>query len=184
MSDELEIRVSDAEREQAVARLRDASAEGRLTLEELAARTGWAYGAQTRGELVQVTSDLPATPAQTAPVERQRPRFVVAVFAPVFRRHRWRLGRRTFVFSLFAPTFFDLGAAVVEDEQATITVLSIFAPVNLTVPSGVELETSVLAIFAPIRELGDAGTLSPAAPRVRVNGLSIFAPVFVRHGRS
>ncbi|HEX5146065.1 MAG TPA: hypothetical protein VFV85_03510 [Conexibacter sp.] len=71
-----------------------------------------------------------------------------------------------------------------EDEQATITVLSIFAPVNLTVPSGVELETSVLAIFAPIRERGDAGTLSPAAPRVRVNGLSIFAPVFVRHGRS
>jgi hypothetical protein len=77
MSDELEIRVSDVEREQAVARLRDASTEGRLTL-----------------------------------------------------------------------------------------------------------ETSVLAIFAPIRDLGDAGPLTPAAPRIRVNGVSIFAPVFVKHRRS
>jgi hypothetical protein len=184
MSDELEIRVSDVEREQAVARLREASTEGRLTLDELASRTGWAYAAQTRGELVQVTRDLPVAPARTAPVEKQRPRFVIAVFAPVFRRHRWRLGRRTFVFSLFAPTFFDLGAAVVEDEQATITVLSIFAPVNVTVPPGVDLETSVLAIFAPIRDLGDSGPLTPAPPRIRLNGVSIFAPVFVKHRRS
>ena len=168
----------------AVARLREASTEGRLTLDELAARTAWAYGAQTRGELVQVTHDLPAAPAQAAPVEKQRPRFVIAVFAPVFRRHRWRLGRRTFVFSLFAPTFFDLGAAVVEGDEATITVLSIFAPVNVTVPSGVELETSVLAVFAPIRDLGDSGPLTPSAPRVRINGVSIFAPLFVKHGRS
>ena len=39
MSGELEKRASDAEREQVVVRLRDASAEGRLTLEELADRT-------------------------------------------------------------------------------------------------------------------------------------------------
>jgi Domain of unknown function (DUF1707) len=184
MSDELEIRVSDAEREQAVARLRKASTDGRLTLDELAARTGWAYGAQTRGELVQVTRDLPAAPTESAPVRKQRPRFVVAVFAPVFRRHRWRLGRRTFVFSLFAPTFFDLGAAVVEGELATITVLSIFAPVNVTVPAGLDLETSMLAIFAPVRDRGDPGPLTPGSPRIRVNGLSIFAPVFVKHRRS
>ena len=53
MNDEL--RVSDVEREQVVARLREASAEGRLTLDELASRTGSAYVARTRGELVQVT---------------------------------------------------------------------------------------------------------------------------------
>ena len=57
MSDEL--RTSDAERETAVARLRDASAEGRLTLDELALRTGSAYAARTHGELASVTADLP-----------------------------------------------------------------------------------------------------------------------------
>ena len=38
-------RASDAERERAVGRLREAATEGRLTLEELADRTGLAYGA-------------------------------------------------------------------------------------------------------------------------------------------
>ena len=48
MSDEL--RASDAEREQAVVRLRGASADGRLTLDELVARTGVALeGAHARG---------------------------------------------------------------------------------------------------------------------------------------
>jgi hypothetical protein len=43
MNGELEKRASDAEREQVVVRLRDTSAEGRLTLEELAERTALAY---------------------------------------------------------------------------------------------------------------------------------------------
>jgi len=46
----------------------------------------------------------------------------------VHRRKRWRLGRRTLVVSLFAPTFFDLGAATLESDDARITVFSVFAP--------------------------------------------------------
>ena len=60
-----EHRVSDAEREAAVVLLRDASTDGRLTLEELGDRTGLAYAAATNGELERVTVDLPA---------RRRPR--------------------------------------------------------------------------------------------------------------
>jgi hypothetical protein len=40
-------RASDAEREATVARLREAAAEGRLSVEELAARIDAAYGATT-----------------------------------------------------------------------------------------------------------------------------------------
>lgn len=181
MSDEL--RVSDGEREQAVARLREASAEGRLTLDELAARTGSAYVAQTRGELVKVTHDLPAT-QHRAPERKQRPRFVIGVFAPVWRRNRWKLGRRTIVVALFAPTFFDLRSATLEDEDATITVFSLFAPVNVTAPEHVDVELNAFGVFAPVRELGSPGELAPSAPRVRVNGVSLFAPVFVSFKRS
>src|SRR4029079_3727863 len=60
MSGELEKRASDAEREQVVVRLRDASAEGRLTLEELADRTALAYTARSHAELGPLTDDLPA----------------------------------------------------------------------------------------------------------------------------
>ena len=71
MSGELEKRASDAEREQTVARLRDASAEGRLTLEELAERTTLAYRASTHAELEPLTADLPAAAAPlTAPAAR------------------------------------------------------------------------------------------------------------------
>jgi hypothetical protein len=66
-------RASDSEREDAVAVLRQAAAEGRLSLDELDERTSAAYGAATRGELARVLDDLPAkAPAGRA---HKRPRF-------------------------------------------------------------------------------------------------------------
>ena len=178
---------SDGEREQAVARLRDASAEGRLTLDELAARTGSAYAARTHGELVAVTADLPAAAAPTgAPAPRRPsrlPGLVLGIFAPVGRRRRWRLRARTLVFTVFAPATLDLRVATFEAEVPTIVLLSVFAPVTITAPEHVEVDTFVLPIFAPLRESGDPGILAPAAPRVRVVGLSVFAPVFVKYAK-
>jgi DUF1707 SHOCT-like domain len=182
-----ELRASDAERERAVVRLREASAEGRLTLEELATRTGDAYLARTHGELVKVTADLPETATAAAPAvpePRERPGFVVGFFAPVRRRGRWHLKRKTIVLSVFAPVFLDLRPSRFEHESATISIFSLFAPVQVTVPEHVDVDVSVVAIFAPVQERGSPGELAPAAPRVRVNGLSIFAPVFVRVERS
>jgi hypothetical protein len=178
-----ELRASDTERDRAVARLREASAEGRLTLDELVARTGVALEARTLGDLERVTADLPATQTQTptAAPPRERTRLVLAVFAPVYRRKRWRLGRRTLVVSVFAPTFFDLGSATLESGEATITVFSVFAPVNVTAPAHVDVDASVVSIFAPFRELGSAGELRPGAPRVSINGLTLFAPFFLRY---
>jgi hypothetical protein len=175
-----ELRASDAEREQAVARLREASAEGRLTFDELVARTGTALEARTRGDLDRVTADLPAAAEARTP-ERTRTRLVLAVFAPVHRRKRWRLGRQTLVVSLFAPTFFDLGSATLESDEATITVFSVFAPVNVTAPAHADIESGVVSIFAPFRELGSPGEVRPGAPRVRINGLTLFAPFFLRY---
>lgn len=182
MSDEL--LASDADREAAVVRLRDASAEGRLTLDELAARTGSAYTARTHGDLVAVTADLPALPAAPVAARRRRPALVVGIFAPVTRRKRRRLARHTLVVSVFAPATLDLRPAVFEGGTATIEIAGVFAPVTVVVPRHVDVDTSVLAVFAPVRELGDPGALSPGAPRVRIVGVSVFAPVFVRYADS
>src|SRR5205823_12434496 len=70
MSDLPAIRASDAEREQAVVRLRDASVEGRLTLEEFTARMTVAYEARTHDELAALVRDLPE---HTAPVPARKP---------------------------------------------------------------------------------------------------------------
>jgi hypothetical protein len=57
-----DIRVSDAEREEVVERLREHTAAGRLTPEELDERIDEAYAARTRGELDRVMRELPVRP--------------------------------------------------------------------------------------------------------------------------
>ncbi len=54
------VRASDADRDAVAGRLREAHAEGRLTVEEFTERLDAAYAARTHGDLVPLTSDLPA----------------------------------------------------------------------------------------------------------------------------
>lgn len=53
------VRVSDADRETIVARLSEATAEGRLSIEEFSERSRYAYASRTWGELSTVLHDLP-----------------------------------------------------------------------------------------------------------------------------
>src|SRR5262245_4331067 len=53
------VRASDTDRHQVADRLRDAAAEGRLTLDELEERLEGVYGAKTYAELEPYTYDLP-----------------------------------------------------------------------------------------------------------------------------
>jgi Domain of unknown function (DUF1707) len=179
MSGGLEKRASDAEREQAVVRLRDASADGRLTLEELADRTSLAYRAGTHADLEPLTADLPAVAAPAAPARAPRRRWLVGFFAPVTRSGRRAFGERNVVLSIFAPARLDLRQAQVSGGEAVITVFSLFAPVFVTIPEHVDVESSIVAVLAPVHE-GAPGDVPPNAPRVRIRGFSLFGPVFVR----
>ncbi|WP_232666153.1 DUF1707 SHOCT-like domain-containing protein [Pseudonocardia sp. TRM90224] len=58
------VRVSDDEREVVATRIRDAAAEGRLTLEEADERQVAAYAARTADDLAALTTDLPEPPPQ------------------------------------------------------------------------------------------------------------------------
>jgi len=94
------MRASDDERDRVVEVLKEQTAQGRLTLEELEERTGAAYAARTRLELHQLTEDLPAAGVlgrgERGPIARdQRPpdrmpawRIVLACCCGVPRR--WR----------------------------------------------------------------------------------------------
>ena len=64
------IRVSDADRERAAARLREHFAEGRLSSDEMGERISAALSAKTAGDLRRILADLPApapVPAQPWP---------------------------------------------------------------------------------------------------------------------
>ena len=57
------LRVSHADRDQVVASLKDAFVAGMLTRDELDMRVGRALAARTRGDLAELTGDLPPVPA-------------------------------------------------------------------------------------------------------------------------
>jgi uncharacterized protein DUF1707 len=65
--DDESLRVSDADREQAVASLRQHLLAGRLTLDEFSERVGAALQARVGAELARAQEDLPAIPAGAPP---------------------------------------------------------------------------------------------------------------------
>ncbi len=64
------MRAGDADRDDTIAELREAYAQGRLTQDEFSERLGQAHQAKTYGELDRITSDLPAS---ASPVPAPRP---------------------------------------------------------------------------------------------------------------
>ena len=172
MSDELDLRVSDVQRERVAVTLREHCAEGRLTLEELSERLDEAYRARTAGELEAAVRELPA---EAAPRPRRSPkRFTVAIFGGVERRGRWRVPRRSFVLTLFGGSDLDLRHAEIDSDVVTIWVFDIFGGADVYVPEGVEVDVGGFALFGGIDEHGADTPPRPGSPLVRVRGLTLF----------
>jgi len=89
-----DIRVSDAERDQAVARLSEHFQAGRLTQEEFEDRSGRALQARTGGDLSVLFTDLPqntvSAPTVADPAAGQQPQLGPGI---VRRADRLRVGR-------------------------------------------------------------------------------------------
>jgi Domain of unknown function (DUF1707) len=69
----VELRASHADREQVADRLREAAADGRITMDELEERLETAYTSMTHAELRPLTRDLAASAAPaSAPAARER----------------------------------------------------------------------------------------------------------------
>jgi Flp pilus assembly protein TadB len=62
------LRVSDAERDQAVSRLSEHFQAGRLTMEEFDERSDQALRAKTRADIATLFTDLPSGPPKAPPV--------------------------------------------------------------------------------------------------------------------
>jgi hypothetical protein len=174
---------SDAERDRVVARLRDASVEGRLTLEEFTGRITNAYEARTHGELDELVRDLPvqAAPEQQAPARR----WVISLMGNASRRGHWRVGKRTFVICSMGNATVDLRDAVLAGPEVSIHVLVSMGNVTIIVPEGVEVELSAIPLMGNRMDLTHSTSkhAKQGAPRVRVSGIVSMGNLFVRQGR-
>jgi hypothetical protein len=172
--DEPAVRASDAEREQTVVQLRDATAEGRLTLDEFSQRVEAAYAAKTQHALESLTGDLPAT-AAAVPASRRKPRsFTISIFGGIDRKGRWRVAHHHWVLSIFGGSDLDLRDASLEGGDATISVVDLFGGTDLYVPDGIEVDFNGFGLFGGADEHGGDLPTRPGAPLLRVRAFSMF----------
>jgi hypothetical protein len=180
VSDPDQVRASDDEREAAVERLRTASTEGRLTLEELTTRTEAAYSAQTRGELARVTTDLPERRSPPRSAQPARTSAMVSVFADVTRTGWWRAEGTIEPVAVFGDIELDLRQAAVPSGEATIRAIAPFGDIEVIVPDGVSVELSGFSLFGRKKVDVRKGSGAAPAPVVRVNAFTVFGSVLVR----
>ena len=193
--------MSDADRDRVADILREALAEGRLTADEHAERVEGVYRAKTVGDLEPLIEDLPAagteaafapasssasSPSASAPVPGAIPAVpdenLVAVFSSTVRRGRWRVGRRTHVYSVFGNVEIDLSEALFEHQHVVIKAVSVFGNVEISVPENVSLRGrggGVLGNF----EVDTLDSPAADAPVVFVDGLAVLGNIEARPRR-
>lgn len=152
-----EVRLSDAEREAYIERLKVAQDEGRITLDEFEERAGRVYAARVGSDIGDVLDDLPALQppppvgSQTATVAKGSPqdlqatpangtRWMFAIMGGRKNRGHWVPGEPSRTFTMMGSQTLDLtevDAAVVD-----IRAVTVMGETKIIVPPGATVEMS------------------------------------------
>lgn len=178
MPDEASHRISDRDRDDAVAALRDHLLDGRLTLEEFTDRVGLALRAVVARELDLVRADLPSPGAAAAAPRRRRTRVTIGLLAHVVRRGRLRLGRRAVGISVLSDIDLDLREATIEAASSSLTIVALAGNVDVYVPEGVDVDVAGLAVAGHRRDWGRDVSL-PDAPSLRIRAFGLLGTIDV-----
>jgi hypothetical protein len=173
------LRASDADRERVLKVLRDATADGRLDLEEFEERSSLVQGARTLGELPGVTADL--VPADQQPI-RLDPQPMLGVFGRAARRGRWVARPGELVAAVCGRVDVDMREALLMHNHHRIVVHTVLGRVEIDVPEGVEVRMTGWS-FLGRRSTNAQRSELPAPPVVEVDGFSVFGIVRVRAPR-
>ncbi|HEY4281108.1 MAG TPA: DUF1707 domain-containing protein [Conexibacter sp.] len=190
------LRASDAEREHAAERLRQATGDGRLTVEELDERLEAVYAARLQAELEPLTADLPDEPAGREPAAGARrvrrvpvrageggTSWIVSVMGGNDRKGRWRIGRACRVVNVMGGSNLDLNDAELAAGEVTMTVVSVMGGSDIYVPEGMNVEVTKIGIMGGNDvDLGDDRP-DPGGPVLRLRLISIMGGTDVSRGR-
>jgi hypothetical protein len=169
------ILATDSERDTALALLRAASVDGRLTLEDLAERAELVHAARTRDDLTAATAGLERAPAPPpASVDHQR-----AVLSSLTRDGRWRLAPRSRFSAVLGSVTLDLRQAVLPGTDIEIEVRAVLGSVTVVVPPGVEVDVSGTGVLSS-ETVNVDGTPPAGAPLVRIRHSGLMGSLTVR----
>ncbi|HZD00833.1 MAG TPA: DUF1707 domain-containing protein [Actinomycetes bacterium] len=188
-------RASDAERGQAIDRLRTAYVEGRLDQEEFDERSRAALTARTQAQLARLFTDLPPGTAPTAstallalrpvrPGEDPGPRLSLAIMSGVERRGHWRIPADSTAVAFMGGVCLDLRGAVLSARVTSITAVAFMGGVEIIVPPGIRVDMHGFGIMGGWDNRADQNQDLPLdTPVVRVNGFAFMGGVEVRTRR-
>jgi hypothetical protein len=186
-----QLRVSDADREQAAELLRQAAGDGRITFAELDERLAQAHAARTYADLAAVTRDLPGpgvtahlpAAAGTASADRiggtPGPSFSVAVLSGARRAGRWVVPARYTAVAVMGGVELDLRQARFAGPVVTIQAFALMGGVSIVVPDDIELDVSGFGFMGGFDHQA-TGPAAPGAPVVKVTGFAVMGGVDVR----
>ena len=174
----VDVRASDAERNEIIEQLREAAAEGRLTMEELTDRIELAANAVMRSDLDALTADLP-TPgvSVSAPAANERQR----TMGDVKRSGAWVVPPHSEFRSWAGNIKLDLRQATITSREIVIDAFTPLGNIDLLVPEGVHVEVRADTKLGSLKQ--DASAATPGAPRVILTGGTVFGTIKVRNKR-
>lgn len=187
----LELRASDADREQVAGILHEAVGEGRLTLTELDERLQATYAAKTLGDLVPITADLPvgahqAPPPQPRPVPRiggaPGPTTSVAMMSGFVREGDWVVPRYHTAFAFMGGGKLDLTNARFAEATATIQVIAFMGGVEITVPDDITVRVTGFGFMGGF-DHRHTSVGPPGSPTLTVTGFAFMGGVDVKPAR-
>ncbi|HEY3608310.1 MAG TPA: DUF1707 domain-containing protein [Pseudonocardiaceae bacterium] len=162
-----ELRLSDVERERAVAVFNDAVADGRLTWPEHAERVELVWTLRTRDQLAPYLADLGVVGAGVVGAGRE-PQRVVARASKIIRKAE--RGRRVEARSLFGAVYVDLTDAA-PGEELQVDATSFCGKVVLTVGRDATVVDEGEAVLGKRKILVSAPDAA-GGPLIRITGRS------------
>lgn len=200
--DSLELRASDTDRERVADRLREAAAQGQITMDELEERLETTYSAKTFGDLVPITADLPAhggvgagllpapvsAPADGRAVARiggtaSHRTWAIAVLGGSVRKGFWTIASRFKALAIMGGIEIDLREANFAEAETVITVFALMGGVEIKVPEGVVVHVDAIGIMGGVdgdsAEASNPVTDGVGVPVVRITGVALMAGIEV-----
>jgi hypothetical protein len=175
------LRASDAERQTTSRRLQAACVEGYLTLEDFSERVGRALAAQTRGDLAELTQDLPSPVVPAPQPLRERPvSSTVVVLSGVERSGVWRIAETSSLLVAVGSCKLDLRRATIAARLTRIEVRVVFGSLEVIVPHGVEVELEATSILSSKTQRVSGLPPIGDAPRIVISGYVVGGSLTVR----
>ncbi|PRY32072.1 DUF1707 SHOCT-like domain-containing protein [Pseudosporangium ferrugineum] len=176
------VRISDAEREQVIARLSAAVAEGRLTMSEFEERVDGVVRARTHGDVEPFVADLPAAAPAVTPADVVELR---SDAGHLKRTGRWSVPRRLVVRSMAGMVKLDLRHAVIPHPVVEIALSTQAGSTTIVLPRGATADIDGVTLSAGSASLKVPSIPEPGStsPHFVITGSAAAGSLLVRYER-